>query len=155
MQRTSYIQFISLALSTSQCWPISCRNCGYIVRILSCLPRWHRTVDRHQVDIVSTSYCLHHRHCRDRNVDQQRGEIVCVYCMPSWLHRRHCIVDWHRANIISTPYLYYRLRCIRLRNICNVLVNNVNSLSVQHHIQCDVDNVDNVNVKEISTKSII
>lgn len=92
MQRTSYIQFISLALSTSQCWPISCRNCGYIVRILSCLPRWHRTVDRHQVDIVSTSYCLHHRHCRDCNVDQQRGEIV--YILYAFLFTSSILYCW-------------------------------------------------------------
>lgn len=58
-------------------------NVVIVLRLLICLDHRHCNVDRHGINIVSTSYlisCLHRRECRHCNVDQHRVFIVSTPC---------------------------------------------------------------------------
>lgn len=145
-------------LSRSQCWPISSRHFVYIVDLLSCLHRPHRNVHRHRVDIVFFFILFHRQHRRNSNIDRHRIDIVHLL---SCLYRQHRNVVRHRVyivpflrynqckfNIGSTSYTLPCGRCKRQRNVSKV--DGVNSISVKHRRCCEVDDV---NVKEISTMS--
>lgn len=142
-----------------------------------------RNVDHHRVDILSTLwiFCLvyivhiatfidigstsyfffilfHRQHRRNSNIDRHRIDIVHLL---SCLYRQHRNVVRHRVyivpflrcnqckfNIGSTSYTLPCGRCKRQRNVSKV--DGVNSISVKHRRCCEVDDV---NVKEISTMS--
>lgn len=130
----------------------------YIVDLLSCLHRPHRNVHRHRVDIVFFFILFHRQHRRNSNIDRHRIDIVHLL---SCLYRQHRNVVRHRVyivpflrcnqckfNIGSTSYTLPCGRCKRQRNVSKV--DGVNSISVKHRRCCEVDDV---NVKEISTMS--
>lgn len=93
-----------------------------------------RNVDRHRIDIVHLLSCLYRQH---RNVVRHR-----VYIVP-FLRCNQC-----KFNIGSTSYTLPCGRCKRQRNVSKV--DGVNLISVKHRRCCEVDDV---NVKEISTMS--
>lgn len=152
--------YIPFTLSTSQYWPPSNRHCVYIVCLISCLHRRHwSTLSRYRVYIL-LFFLFHRRHCQCNNVDQHRIDNVSTTCVDplSCLHRRQCRhrnIDRQKVNIVAKSYLFIVYGVIVKEISAKIYVNNVNSTSVQHRNHWDVDNVNDDNVKEISTMSTI
>lgn len=105
-------------------------------------------------------YTMFYQYCRDRNVDQHRVDIVStlwIFCLVYIVHIATFI------DIGSTSYIFFHVYIVNIAMLFDIVspsypfcdVTNVNSISVQHRIHCHVDNVDDVNVKEMSAKSTV
>lgn len=117
-------------VSTLQCVQLHCVYNVYMY-LPSYLHRRHRIVDRHWVDIVSSS-CLHRLNRRYRNVDQHRVDIAFTSCTFFLVY----IVDNAMfIDIESTPCLYIPLlscidrNCVYMYIVC--LLNCITSSTLQ------------------------